>query len=238
MIIVGAKGLGREVLINFMYEDRAFLAARPFFERLAISFEEAGLSELVIREINRMVQKNPDEIVLYDDQSQDSPDLVYDSYPLIKSFSQAVDYIMNIDNRFITAIGHPRVRKKLTDRFENAGGILVSSISPYSHIAPKSIAQPGIITQPGSGISNDSIIGKSVVLLSNSLIGHDCEIGDFVTIGPNCTILAKSVGDYTFIGAGSVVVNNVSIGRFVYVGAGCIVDRNLADNETYLGTRG
>lgn len=43
------------------------------------------------------------------------------------------------------------------------------------------------------------------------------------------------IGDHTFIGARTIICNNVKIGRNCIVGAGSIVTRNIPDNEIWAG---
>ena len=98
-----------------------------------------------------------------------------------------------------------------------------------------------------------AVIGEDVHLLS-SLI--DCntaclvEIGNHVTI-TNATIYAHdastklhlgytkiaktTIGDYVFIGAGSIVLPGVTIGNNVIVGAGSVVRDNIPDNSVVMG---
>lgn len=72
-------------------------------------------------------------------------------------------------------------------------------------------------------------------------------IGDNVTLAPRVHILAHdastkrhlnytkiglvNIGNKTFIGAGSIVLPNVSIGNNCIIGAGSVVTKNIADNS-------
>ena len=99
-----------------------------------------------------------------------------------------------------------------------------------------------------------AVIGEDVHLLS-SLI--DCntaclvEIGNHVGIGHAVMIYAHdastnmhlgytqiaktTIGDYVFIGAGSIVLQGVTIGNNVIVGAGSVVRDNIPDNSVVMG---
>lgn len=73
-------------------------------------------------------------------------------------------------------------------------------------------------------------------------------LGEYVTIGKNCTMLpmvligkkrpgpAKiHIGDNCYFSAGSLVIGDVTIGNNVTVGAGAVVTKDIPDNETWAG---
>lgn len=99
-----------------------------------------------------------------------------------------------------------------------------------------------------------AVIGENVHILNNSMIdaGTQCliEIGDHVTITGaiilahdastkmhlGYTKIAKTtVGNYVFIGMGSIILPGVTIGNYVIVGAGSVVRDNIPDNSVVLG---
>lgn len=98
-----------------------------------------------------------------------------------------------------------------------------------------------------------AVIGEDVHLLSSNIDGGtSClvEIGNHVTI-TGATILAHdastkmylgytkiaktTIGDYVFIGVGSIVLPGVTIGNNVIVGAGSVVRDSIPDNSVVMG---
>ena len=77
------------------------------------------------------------------------------------------------------------------------------------------------------------------------------EIGDNVILAPNVTILAHdaslknvlgvsqigrvSIGNNVFVGAGSIILQNVNIGDNVIIGAGSIVSKDIPSNSVAAG---
>jgi sugar O-acyltransferase (sialic acid O-acetyltransferase NeuD family) len=231
MVIIGARGLGKEVLINTMFAGDIIQKQRTYLSNLfALDDDSVQMAQAKRLLEDRVINH---DICLYDDKNPDTPDLIYDRYKVIRDFEEAKAYIQGVDNRFICAIGQPRLRKKLVDKFLAVSGQWVPSISPFSNVSPINQLGKGIITQPGSGITNDVIVGDGVILLSNSLIGHDAILGNYVSISPNVTILGPcEIGDFTTIGAGSVILHNVSIGKHAYIAAGTVIDQDVKDYET------
>ncbi len=186
-----------------------------------------------------LIDKKNEKICFFD-ENKNYPDLLYDKYKIIKSIEQAKEYIDNKDNRFITAIGHPRLREKMTNKFENIGGKLTSLIFSRTNLLFDRFSKlnNGIIIQPGVTISYNVQIGKCCMLHANSVIGHSVQIGKYVSVATNVSIIGPTViGDYCVIGANSVVLPNLKIGNNVIVGAGSVVNRNLQDYESFLSPR-
>lgn len=118
---------------------------------------------------------------------------------------------------------------------------------------------------PMSGYSRCKLVrmgGVSVKeVQSRSTIGEGCVldtvhperiiIGHHVCIGPNCIIITHLLDpskpgrqfcpgsvifeDDCFVGAGSIICNDVIIGKNAIVGAGSIVTKNIPDNEVWAG---
>ncbi|NUT00772.1 MAG: hexapeptide transferase, partial [Sphingomonas sp.] len=65
---------------------------------------------------------------------------------------------------------------------------------------------------------------------------HDCDIGRAAHIAPGCALAGcVTVGDRTFLGAGTSVIPGVTIGEDSMIGAGSVVVRDLPDRVTALG---
>lgn len=98
-------------------------------------------------------------------------------------------------------------------------------------------------------------VGENVNIQHGTIIDHThcwlITIGNNVTIAPRAHILAHdastynhlgytkiglvSIGDNTFIGAGSIILPGVSIGKNVIVGAGSVVSKNVEDGQIVTG---
>ena len=63
-------------------------------------------------------------------------------------------------------------------------------------------------------------------------------IGDNVTLGHQVTVHGCTIGDYSLIGIGAVVLNGAKIGRHCIVGAGSVVTENkeFPDNSLIIGS--
>ncbi|WP_295635347.1 gamma carbonic anhydrase family protein [uncultured Mitsuokella sp.] len=85
------------------------------------------------------------------------------------------------------------------------------------------------------------VIGKNTNIQDNATIHvmyeHPTTIGEGVIIGHNVIIHAKSIGDHSLIGMGSIIMGNTIIGENVIIGAGSIIerDRKIPPNSIVYG---
>lgn len=98
-------------------------------------------------------------------------------------------------------------------------------------------------------------VGKEFNMLDDCIIDFShcwhITIGDHVTLAPRVHILAHDastkmhfnytrvnnvrIGNYVFIGAGSIVMPGVTVGDRVIIGAGSIVTKDVPSNSVYAG---
>lgn len=76
--------------------------------------------------------------------------------------------------------------------------------------------------------------GGPVVISSTAVIGNNCNLSQFTTIGTNHGAGAV-IGDNTYIGPNVCIVENVHIGSNVTIGAGSVVTKDIPDNATVAG---
>ena len=200
MLIIGAKGLAKEVLEIFHQQNEL---ANLFF---------------------------------YDDISTDVPDLLYGQFAVLRNMNQVAE-LFATDNRFTIGIGEPELRFKMYNQFTQAGGQLVSVISPNAVIGHYgTVIAPGAIIMAGTFISNDVNIGMGCLINPNCTISHDTVIGDFVEISPGVQITGRcKIGDGCSIGTNAIVLPGITIGKRVIAGAGAVITKDVADGLTVVG---
>jgi sugar O-acyltransferase (sialic acid O-acetyltransferase NeuD family) len=191
------------------------------------------------KEVVEVVHQCNDSIDLafYDDVNADIPLLLFGKFPVLKTVKEAIDYFKNTDKRFTIGIGNPVLRKKLYDKFSALGGIFTSTISKEASIGSFDVEiGVGCNILAGANFSNSTTVGKGSIIYYNSIITHDCKIGDFVEISPNVTVLGRvSINSYTQIGASATILPNLKIGMNVIVAAGSVVTKDVPDNCLVVG---
>ena len=76
--------------------------------------------------------------------------------------------------------------------------------------------------------------GGPVVVNPNAVIGNNCNLSQFTTIGSN-EDKGAVIGDNTYIGPNVCIVEDVKIGNNVTIGAGSVVTKDIPDNATAVG---
>lgn len=76
--------------------------------------------------------------------------------------------------------------------------------------------------------------GGPIVVNPTAVIGNNCNLSQFTTIGSNYNHGA-TIGDNTYIGQNVCIVEDVKIGNNVTIGAGSVVTKDIPDNATAAG---
>ena len=96
----------------------------------------------------------------------------------------------------------------------------------------KKVIQLPRTTQVGYGLYIGH--GGPIVVNPTAVIGNNCNLSQFTTIGSN-EDHAAIIGDNTYIGPNVCIVEDVKIGNNVTIGAGSVVTKDIPDNATAVG---
>ena len=76
--------------------------------------------------------------------------------------------------------------------------------------------------------------GIGIVVNPTAVIGNNCNLSQFTTIGSNDG-QGAIIGDNVYIGPSVCIVEDVKIGNNVTIGAGAVVVKDIPDNATAAG---
>ena len=129
---------------------------------------------------------------------------------------------------FIIAVGNPRAKKVLEDRYAHLLGVRPNVEYGCLWLDKGLLPECGVIITPGCVLTTNISLGRHVTININSTVGHDTVIGDYTTISPGCNISGNVViGEGCLIGTGAAIREKVLIASNVTVGAGAVVVKNL-----------
>ena len=149
--------------------------------------------------------------------------------PILGDLSSIEKFSNNKDYFFIIAIGSNKVREKISKKYPK--------LNYYTTIHPKSIISreveigAGTVVMANVVINPASTIGKHCIINTSSVVEHDSKLGDYVHISPNATLCGGvSIDDNSWVGAGSVVRQQIHIGKDVTVGANSVVVKDIENS--------
>ena len=130
----------------------------------------------------------------------------------------------------IIAIGDPKDREAMANRLPSS--LMFDSIQhPSTHMMDVRRLGHGSIICAGAVVTTNVYIGRHVHVNLNATIGHDCIIGDYVTIAPS----ANLSGNVT-IGAGCYIGTNAAITATI-VSAVCATNLTAFYSNHTAGTK-
>jgi len=138
--------------------------------------------------------------------------------------------------RFVTAVANPSLRRRIAESYERKGFQPISLIHPTARIAPSTPIPNGAIVCAGAILTTHIQLGRYPLINLHTTIGHDAQLGEFVTLAPGVHLSGGVViGDEVELGTGAVVLPLKSIGAGARIGAGAVVTKDLLGGRTYMG---
>lgn len=155
----------------------------------------------------------------------------------LEVIGKSVDALHYIDDCDIfVAIGNYITRENIQKILEEAGASVPVLIHPAAVIGEAVELGSGTVVMAGAVINCCTTIGKGSIINTGATIDHDNVIEDYVHISPGVhTAGTVKIGKGTWLGIGSVVINNVKITAGCIVGAGAVVIRDITEAGTYVG---
>ena len=137
---------------------------------------------------------------------------------------------------FHVAIGENPVRENFFKAGLSYDGLPYTVVHPYSVVAPEATIGDGVFVAAGVIIAPYSIIGDGTIINHGAVVDHDCVVGQFSHIAPNATLGGGAVlGKHVLIGAGANILPQVKVGDYSKIGAGAVVVNNVPADTTFVG---
>lgn len=109
-------------------------------------------------------------------------------------------------------------------------------IHPSANIAETSKLGKGCVVCAGCNVSVNTVLGKHCILNLTVTMGHDSDVGDYVSVMSGAVISGHVVlRERAYLGSNSTVLPFMKVGIHAKVGAGSVVIRNVKDEVTVMG---
>lgn len=138
------------------------------------------------------------------------------------------------------AIADSALREKIDKKLEADGIRQISVVGANTFVRGASLGE-GAVLSLFVDITNNVKTGRCFHANSYSYIGHDCIIGDYVTLAPRVSCNGNVViEDHVYIGTGAIIKQGTPdkplvIGKGSVVGMGAVVTKNVPPGAVVVG---
>jgi sugar O-acyltransferase (sialic acid O-acetyltransferase NeuD family) len=107
-------------------------------------------------------------------------------------------------------------------------------VHPAAQVSSGARIGVGSYIGPGAMVQCGVVAGNHLGL--RGYVSHDAQLGDYVQVGPNATVLGYSrLGEGVYFSANAVCRDRITIGRYAVIGIGSTVVGDVADCEVVAG---
>jgi len=164
----------------------------------------------------------------------------YCGYPILGREADLDGLMQNYQVKdFMIAIGDNYQRFAVAERIQKAHPSLqlVTSIHPSAVISSDVTIGAGSVIMPHVTVVSGCSIGKGCILNTKSSLDHDSVMGDWSSLAPGVTTGGNvKIGIRSSIGLGGNIIEKVEIGQDTVIGAGSLVLKNISDRLLAYGS--
>ena len=143
-------------------------------------------------------------------------------------------YLQSAD--FFVAIGNTAIRRRIQTMLVENGAKIATLIHPKAVVAADVVIGPGTVVMAGAVINSGAVIGDGAIINTCASVDHDCRVGSYVHVTVGARVCGTvHLGDDAWVGAGAVIIQNLSVCAGCMIGAGAVVIRNICEKGTYVG---
>lgn len=175
------------------------------------------------------------------------PSFIFDEY-LKKSFfpskakfsNKKIDLkkYVKLSEKFFVCIG--MMDGKLRDHISNL--LIEKKLKPFSVISSSSNIDKtvqhgyGLLAMPNSVVHKFSKLGNNCYLNVNSVIDHECIVGNGVHVMGSAYIAGRvKIENFVSVGANATILPDIVLGEGSIIGAGAVVTKNVKPYDVVVG---
>lgn len=136
----------------------------------------------------------------------------------------------------IIGIGDNRIRCAIFTALSEQGEIFAIARHPSAIIASDVSLSPGSAICAGAIVNPGSVFGANVILNTGSTVEHHNQIGDHAHIAPGVHLGGDvQIGTGTLVGIGATIIPQRTVGDWSVIGAGSVVTKNVSSGVVVVG---
>lgn len=186
--------------------------------------------------VERINEKEPTWNLLgFIDDNKDIIGQNVDGYDVVGDSEWMLDHPGKI--YAVCSLGESKIREKVINKFIDKPNIeFATIIDPAAILMRNAAVGEGSIVAAGTVLAINAEIGIHSIINLNCTIGHDTITGNFFTAHPGTNISGKVViGDGSYFGTGSKIIQGVHISGHCIFGAGAVAVKDIDEEGTYVG---
>lgn len=193
-----------------------------------------GFGREVVEYLHAMLPQNPSwKFAGFLDQN---PNALPDGKRFGRVIGSPDTYQPKPQDRFVCAMGNPRIKIKICKEIRNRGGQFANIIHPTAVVSPHCNLGTGIVVSPFCLLSPDVEIADDVSINVHCCIGHDAQIGAGCTLSPHCDVTGYAVLEQgVFLGSHASITPSVRVEEFATIGAGSVAVSKVRAGQTVFG---
>ena len=129
-----------------------------------------------------------------------------------------------------------KTKEELVEKLSVHGPSYANALHPSAIVARTARLGHGVILNANAVIQPFARIGNHSMIHAGVIVEHDCFIEDYVNLAPQVALAGYvKVGRGTTVYTGAVVAPRVEIGEYSVIGAGGVVLNNIGNGVTAVG---
>ena len=188
-----------------------------------------------LREELRALGEDDCEIAFLDD-AVPSGDVACGIGPVIGGVELALREAARANTRLVMGVGLPRTKAAIVERLNVPEHVWTPVVHPSATIGPNVTMGVGSYVGPGAVLTVNVHLGRFVTVNTHCLVAHGGAIGDFASLHPDVHLSGEvSIGAGCELGAGAVVIPNLTVGEWAVLGAGTVAIDHACGERTHVG---
>lgn len=138
----------------------------------------------------------------------------------------------------IIAIGDNWTRSRVCENIKSIRPDFrfVTAIHPSAQTAKDVEIGNGTVVMAGAIINSSSSVGEHCIINTNSSLDHDSVMKDFSSLAPNVTTGGNvEIGKFSAISLGAKIIHGIRIGEQTVIGAGSVVLKDVSSFSVACG---
>lgn len=145
----------------------------------------------------------------------------------------------HIEFRVLAVPGSPSsylTRSKIINSLDINSERFISAIHPKASLGKQVLIGHNCLIMAGVVITSNARLHSHVCVLPNSVIHHDVVVHPYSLIGSNVVIAGgTTIGRNCYVGSGSNIINGIQVGDFTLVGLGSNVTNDVPAKTRVVG---